>query len=126
VACVLRNVGSFGDGIGGVQARTDALELKADGTRAEGHGGYNVPSLYGLALSAPFLHHGQAATLEALFTDGRWSFHTGSGAANFLVGAAPTDTDVQDLKTFLLSIDAAQPEFAIPTQTGISYDACAP
>ena len=124
IACVLRNVGTFGDGVGGNPARTDAIEAKPDGTRAQGRSGYNVPSLYGLALGDPYLHHGQAPTLEALFTDARWAFHTGAGAANFLAGAKPTDADVQDLKTFLLSIDAAQPEAAIPTQGGVSYDAC--
>jgi YVTN family beta-propeller protein len=124
VACVLRNVGTFGDGVGGDLARTTALEVKPDGTRAQGRGGYNVPSLYGLATSDPYLHHGQAPTLEALFTDPRWAFHTGAGAANFLVGAMPGDADVQALKAFLLSIDAAQPELTIPTQGGVSYDAC--
>ena len=124
VACVLRNVGTFGDGVGGNPARTDALEVKPDGTRAQGRGGYNIPSLYGLALGDPYLHHGQAPTLESLFTDPRWAFHTGAGAANFLAGAAPGDADVQDLKTFLLSIDAAQAELTIPKQNGVSYDAC--
>jgi YVTN family beta-propeller protein len=124
VACVLRNVGTFGDGVGGNSARTDALEVKPDGTRAQGRGGFNVPSLYGLALGDPYLHHGQAPTLEALFTDARWAFHTAAGAANFLAGAKPGDADVQDLKAFLLSIDADQPELAIPTQGGVSYDAC--
>ncbi|MDB4969801.1 MAG: hypothetical protein JWN44_5490 [Myxococcales bacterium] len=124
IACVLRNVGTFGDGVGGNPARTDSLEVKPDGTRAQGRSGYNVPSLYGLALGDPYLHHGQAPTLEALLTDPRWAFHTAGGAANFLAGAKPTDVDVQDLKAFLLSIDATQPELAIPKQGGISYDAC--
>jgi YVTN family beta-propeller protein len=123
-ACVLRNVGTFGDGVGGNAGTTDALERKPDGTRAQGRGGYNIPSLYGLALRGPYLHHGQAPTLEVLFTDSRWAFHTGAGAANFLAGAKPGDADVQDLKAFLLSIDASQPEVAIPTQNGISFDAC--
>src|SRR5207249_2019708 len=51
VACVLRNVGTFG--IPGDTAETDALEVKATGARAEGRGGYNIPSLYGLALGRP-------------------------------------------------------------------------
>jgi hypothetical protein len=126
VACVLRNVGTFGDGVGGSLSRTNTLEVKPDGSRAQGRSGYNIPSLYGLALSDPYLHHGLAPTLEALFTDSRWAFHTGAGAANFLVGAQPTDPDVQALKAFLLSIDANQQEFAIPTQGGISFDGCPP
>ena len=49
VACAMRNVGTFG--IPGDAAATDALEVKAGAPvrRAQGRGGYNVPSLYGLA-----------------------------------------------------------------------------
>jgi hypothetical protein len=128
IACALRNVGTFGDGDtsapNGSPATTLALEVNQKGARAQGRGGYNVPSLYGLSLSAPYLHAGQAPTLEALFTDPRWDFHTQAGFANFLVGAMPMDPDVQALKAYLLSIDAAQAEFAVPLQGAVSYDTC--
>src|SRR5207253_679175 len=75
VACVLRSLGTFG--LPGDATGTDALEKKGDatGSRAQGAGGYNVPSLYGLAVGAPYLHHGQAATLQDLFDDSRWQNH---------------------------------------------------
>jgi len=125
-ACVLRNVGTFGlpgDGPG-----TDALETRiAAGSvvRAEGRGGYNVPSLYGLALGAPYLHHGQATTLSDVFADPRWSFHTNAANANFSVELSDP-SKLSDLVTFLLSIDASTTEIAIPTDavTGGSFDAC--
>jgi len=126
VACVTRNVGTFGlpDDIIG----TDALELRPfQGAlvRSQGRAGYNVPSLYGLALGAPYLHHGQAATLDELFTDERWQFHTSAGNANFGVTLARPGK-LEDLSAFLLSIDASTEEFAIPTDpgSGNSFDAC--
>ncbi len=125
-ACSTRNVGTFG--LPGDTARTDSLELRpvAPGTgRAQGRAGYNLPTLYGLALGAPYLHHGQAPTLPELLNDTKWTFHTNAGNANFsviLAGAGKVD----DLVAFLLSIDASTPEIAVPNDpgTGQSFDAC--
>ena len=127
VACVLRNVGTFG--LPGDAAGTDALEKRAlvngNLVRAQGRGGYNVPSLYGLALGAPYLHHGQAATLRDLFTDARWAFHTNAGNANFSLQVADP-RKLADLEAFLVSIDATTPEMAVPADplTGLSFDVC--
>ena len=123
-ACSLRNVGTFGVPMD--TARTDALEVRPGASpRAQGRSGYNVPSLYGLALGAPYLHHGQAPTLAELFTDPRWQFHTTAGNANFgvVLGGAGK---VEDLVAFLLSIDASTPEIGLPNDpgTGASFDAC--
>ncbi|MFN0245639.1 MAG: hypothetical protein ACKV2T_01940 [Kofleriaceae bacterium] len=123
-ACSLRNVGTFGVPMD--TARTDELEIRPGAApRAQGRAGYNVPSLYGLALGAPYLHHGQAPTLNELFTDPRWQFHTTAGNANFgvvLNGAGKVD----ELVAFLLSIDAATAEIEVPRDpgTGRSFDAC--
>ncbi|MGE0403875.1 MAG: hypothetical protein AB7T06_44620 [Kofleriaceae bacterium] len=124
VACATRNVGTFGVPMD--TARTDALEIRPGAaSRAQGRTGYNVPSLYGLALGAPYLHHGQASTLEDLLTDPRWQFHTTAGNANFgvvLGGAGKVD----DLVAFLLSIDASTEEIELPKDpaSGSSFDAC--
>jgi DNA-binding beta-propeller fold protein YncE len=112
VACVLRNVGTFG--VPGDAPATDALELKANATRAQGRGGYNIPSLYGLALGAPYLHHGQALTLDDLFSSSAYDFHTNAGAANFSVTLAANPQNVVDLVNFLLSIDADTAELSPP------------
>ena len=64
---MLRNVGTFG--LPGDTVGTNNLEIRilnGLSIRAEGRGGYNVPSLYGLALGAPYFHHGQAKTLNNL------------------------------------------------------------
>ena len=132
VACVLRNVGTFGvpdpnSANNSDLAATLALEVRIGGARAQGRAGYNVPSLYGLALGAPYLHHGQAATLDDLFSDPKWSFHTGAGNANFGLTLLEPGK-VADLTAFLLSIDATTAEIALPTDpgTGKSFDACLP
>lgn len=124
VACNLRNVGTFG--IPGDVAGTDALEVRPGASpRAQGRAGYNVPSLYGLQLGAPYLHHGQAATLRDLFTDDKWRFHTNAGNANFSVTLQEAGK-LDALIAFLMSIDATTPEFAVPMDPGSggSFDAC--
>jgi hypothetical protein len=124
LACVLRNVGTFG--IPDDATATDALEKRANGAlRAEGRAGYNPPSLYGLALGAPYLHHGQAASLEDLFSDARWNFHTSAANANFSF-TLQQPGKLNDLVSFLLSIDATTQEISLPNDpgTGASFDAC--
>jgi YVTN family beta-propeller protein len=118
VACVVRNVGTFG--IPGDTAATDVLELKSNDTRAQGRGGYNVPSLYGLALGAPYLHHGQARTLDDLFTLPAFEFHTNAGNANFSVVLGTDPQHLIDLKSFLLSLDADATEISPPG----GFDGC--
>jgi DNA-binding beta-propeller fold protein YncE len=125
-ACTLRNVGTFG--VPGNVEQTDALEkrpFQGSLVRAEGRGGYNVPSLYGLALGAPYLHHGQAPSLTELLTNDAWQFHTNAGNANFSLALGDA-SKVADLVAFLLTIDASTPEIAVPSDagTGASFDAC--
>ena len=111
VACVLRNVGSFGD---------DALErrLNAAGAivRAQGRLGDNVPSLYGLAVGAPYLHHGGADDLTDLFDNPAWQAHATAGNPVWLATGTPTEIAAKkaDLAAFLLSIDATTAEQPLP------------
>ncbi len=122
ISCVIRRLtfGTNSDTFG-----VAALEKKPDGTSvAAGAGGYNVPSLYGLALGAPYLHHGQAyalggarASLDALFTTAAWQDHYRAGNQNFDVSDA---TLRDELIEFLLSIDASTTEIAIPA----NFDKC--
>lgn len=119
LTCALRKVGTFG--IPGDNAGTDALEIRnntfANGAgtsnRAQGLGGYNPPSLYGLQVGAPYLHHGQAKTLEDLFTDTKWQTHWQAGNPNFLTGSSAAQDRV-DLVNFLLSIDSSTTEQSVP------------
>lgn len=114
VACAIRNAGTFG--VPGDAAATTALELKANGATAQGEKGFNIPALYGLAVGAPYFHHGQAATLEELLSDPKWVSHLQAGNPVFV----PTAAEVDDLVAFLLSIDADTPEMATPA----GFDVC--
>jgi hypothetical protein len=89
-------------------------EVRADmTTRAQGDGnpagegrGYNVPSLLGASAGAPYLHAGNARTLEALFSD-RFALHHQAVSANFLTetDAKARDQLIGQLVQYLLSID---------------------
>jgi mono/diheme cytochrome c family protein len=110
ILCVLRSVGTFNVAEPGV----GIAELRADmSTRAQGDGnpagegrGYNVPSLLGVATGAPYLHAGNARSLEALFSDS-FAAHHQALAANFLTesDAGAHDQQVAALVQYLLSID---------------------
>jgi DNA-binding beta-propeller fold protein YncE/cytochrome c peroxidase len=138
IGCAIRNVQTFGirNTSGGVdetltaplEQREGSVDLDGAGgpmspvpLRALGGAGFNVPSLYGLQLGAPYLHHGQAETLEELLDPGGpWGAHV---RATFLTpGYLEGDTDVADLVAFLLSIDATTPEVAVPA----GHELCVP
>jgi YVTN family beta-propeller protein len=126
LACVIRNTGTFG--VPGDATATGALELKNDPTtvtsalRAQGRLGYNPPSLYGLSLGAPYLHHGGARTLAELFDDPRWKVHAEAGSAVWLHQGTADDIAARkrDLINFLLSIDAT----TAVQDTPAGFDAC--
>lgn len=110
VACVLRNLATFGPAA--LEQRLVAGNL----VPAQGSLGYNIPSLYGLSLGAPYLHHGLARSLAELLDDPSWLAHTEAGSPVWL--HTGTDQDIAqrkaDLINFLLSIDATTDEQAIP------------
>lgn len=126
LTCNIREVGTFG--VPADSARTNAVEVapgraatpSAGGamvmtSRAQGRRGYNVPSLYGLQVGGPFLHHGQAKTLEELFSDSKWGNHWKAGNLNFLSNTTTAAAERQDLINFLWSIDASTQEQSVPT-----------
>ena len=114
VACAIRNVGTFG--VPGNTVLTDSLEQKPGGPRAQGRGGFNIPSLYGLQVATPLLHHGQVANLTDLFTDPKWDAHTQAGNAVFLPSGDVTNPAKRaDLVQFLWSIDGTTTEKPVPT-----------
>jgi YVTN family beta-propeller protein len=92
---------------------TNPLEIRdnAAASTAFGRNGFNVPSLLSINYHAPYLHRGQAQTLEEVFP-----LHgLGPGGSGF-----PPTTTIQtelnaqqraDLLVFLKSIDATTPHF---------------
>lgn len=118
--CVVRNVGTFdADG----PSRHGADELRQNGAPAQGVDGFNVPSLLGIGLGAPYLHNGAAATLEELFDpSGDFTNHLRAGNQVFV----PTATDVRDLIAFLRTIDDTTPTFALDSQFQICPEGVRP
>jgi hypothetical protein len=119
IQCVLRPVGTFnvaeGD-VGIAELRADMSTVaQGDGNAAGAGKGYNVPSLLGLTTGAPYLHAGNARTLEALLSS-TFATHHRALAPNFLAETDPyaVQTQVDDLVQFLLSIDETSEYPAIP------------
>jgi YVTN family beta-propeller protein len=129
VQCVMRNVGTFNlaeKGVGIAELRGTnmkdlaqgggvALRPNADGDNNPANDpkagiGYNVPSLLGVATGAPFMHAGNARTLEAMLKD-TFSKHHQALAPNFLLESDPKDVEhqVDALVQYLLSIDEDKP-----------------
>jgi len=67
-----------------------------------GANGFDVPTLLGLAYTAPYFHDGSAADLAAVLA------HVGHS------GAALTAADEADLISFLHSLDASNEPFSLP------------
>jgi hypothetical protein len=71
IQCVLRNVGTYGvspDDVGVAEMRGSAFVDRVPGAESQGDAvdgkGYNVPSLFGMSVGAPYFHAGNARTLE--------------------------------------------------------------
>ena len=96
----------------------DLAELLAAWS-AQGVDGFNIPSLFGVAVGGPYLHGGAAETLEDLL-DPAGDFGTHLRAGNQVF--SPTDTELADLIAFLRSIDDSTPTFAIPSDQDFCPD----
>jgi cytochrome c553 len=79
-----------------------------------GLGGFNSPSLLGVAYSAPYLHDGSAHTLEEVFAR-----HT-VGAANTTIANSLSAAEVAELLEFVRGIDDATATLPNATDTFIA------
>lgn len=120
-SCAVRIVGTFGEA--GPDAH-GADEIRQNGAPAQGVDGFNIPSLFGVAVGGPYLHNGAAETLQELLDpSGEFGNHLRAGNQVF----SPTETELADLIAFLRSIDDHTAPFAIPAEqdfcpNGISFD----
>lgn len=134
VLCVERNVATFGlaeQGVGIAELRGTnmkdiaqgggvALRPNADGDNDPANDpkagiGYNVPSVLGMATGAPYMHAGNARTLEALLSS-TFSKHHQALAPNFLIETDPklVATQIDVLVSYLLSIDEEKTAPSLP------------
>ncbi len=138
IRCVLRQVGTFPSQV----RAADLVGVTPDGAPpvhevrhilnattnlyedkiAVGATGFNTPSLVGLAAGAPYFHAGNARTLEELF-DVDFVGHYGVFDQSPLVA-----DDIQNLVSYLLSIDetdASTPVTLQPGELEFDPDLCA-
>jgi YVTN family beta-propeller protein len=119
ILCAIRPVGTFNvaePGVGIAELRADMKTVaQGDGNPAGEGRGYNPPSLLGMAAGAPYLHGGNARTLEGLFGD-TFNVHSRALSPNFLAESDPkyVDSQISDLIQYLLSIDEDTPPIDIP------------
>jgi DNA-binding beta-propeller fold protein YncE len=108
IQCVLRDVGTFPAlGTEGVtpNGALPVSERKDDmSSTAAGILGFNPPSLIGVSTGAPYLHAGNARTLEEVL-DITFIDHYRAFSANF----TPSPADIENLTAFLQSIDDEAP-----------------
>lgn len=129
IQCAIRPVGTFKvaeDGVGIAELRADMKTVaQGDGEPAGEGRGYNVPSLLGVSTGAPYLHAGNARTLESLFSS-TFATHYHALAPNFLTDAEPMDATakVSALVQYLLSIDEAAEYPSIPDPGGAGGSLC--
>jgi hypothetical protein len=119
ILCAIRPVGTFNvaePGAGIAELRADMKTVaQGDGNPAGEGRGYNPPSLLGMAAGAPYLHGGNARTLEGLFSR-TFQEHYRALSPNFLAESDEkyVDAQIHDLIQYLLSIDEETPPLAIP------------
>jgi mono/diheme cytochrome c family protein len=84
------------------------LEIRDNATASTAFGvdGFNVPSLLSINYHAPYLHRGQAQTLEQVFP-----LHALPAAGGQTIAAALTPLQQADLLVFLKSIDGTTTHF---------------
>jgi DNA-binding beta-propeller fold protein YncE len=99
---LLENVGTF-DAASPLElcGGGSIVSQSTQGYASSGPVGFNVPSLLGLAYSAPYLHDGSATTLEDVFA--RHQVETAAGTET--IDAALTPDERSALLEFLRSID---------------------
>ena len=136
IRCVLRDVGTFPAQVAGRNTvgvtpvgAPAVSEVRQDGTTlAQGPMGFNVPSLFGLSLGAPYFHAGNARTLEEVLDSATFARHHQALAPGFLEAASSSDDPVKDLVAFLLSIDENTTLEPLPTlddaNVPTNYDFC--
>jgi hypothetical protein len=117
IQCVLRPVGTFGVSpadVNVIEVRAN-MTTKGQGDEANGKG-FNVPSILGMSVGAPFFHAGNARTLEEVFsmTFGVHAKALATDPASFL----GTPEEVQALVAFVLSIDEDTAVIPLPAMPG--------
>jgi cytochrome c peroxidase len=115
ITCAIRPVGTYGVAepeVGVVELRSDGV-TPSQGNEPDGKG-FNIPSLLGMSMGAPYFHAGQARTLEAVFSE-PFAGHFRAINPTFLDAADPKRAEkVSALIQYVLSIDNDAPTIPVP------------
>jgi YVTN family beta-propeller protein len=117
IQCVLRPVGTFGvspPDVNVIEVRANMM-TKAQGDEMNGKG-FNVPSILGMSVGAPYFHAGNARTLEELFAS-LFDAHTKALAVDPGTFLGKPE-EVQAMVAFVLSIDEDTPVIPLPATPG--------
>jgi YVTN family beta-propeller protein len=123
--CALRPVGTFGvspSSVNAIEVRQDMLTT-ALGNETVGKG-FNVPSLLGAQVGAPYFHAGNARTLEELLKATFATHRAALADAGFLSGANASEQR-DALVHYLLSIDETTVPVPLPAAGASGGDFCA-
>jgi len=113
ITCLLRNVGTWAAGAGVSPTGVTLAEVRTNMTTvSQGEEGFNIPSLWGVAHSAPYFHGGNARTLEEVFST-TFDEHARVFNAAFLAGSNRA-TVVRQLVAYLLTLDARVAVVPVP------------
>jgi YVTN family beta-propeller protein len=129
ILCVLRAVGTFPTSLddartGVAPAGVLVREVRADmRTAAQGASGFNPPSLLGVGFGAPYLHAGNARTLEEVFAP-TFNAHARAFSAQFLADPKARAEQVRQLVAFLLSLDDGAAPVTTPSTLPYETDLC--
>ncbi len=125
IQCMLRPVGTFAispSDVGVLEVRQDMKTLgQGSGASAADPGrGFNIPSLLGVQVGAPYYHAGNARTLEEAF-DVMFVGHYQSPVAQIF---NPDDAQKRQLIAYILSLDEDEAPIAIPALGATGGDLC--
>ena len=126
IACAVRNVGTWSAGRGVSAPEVDVLEVRADMTTgSQGATGFNPPSLLGVAHGAPYLHAGNARTLEEALGPRFEAHRSGYAPTGMFEGAGGAER-LRQLLVFVASIDERTGGMATPARIGgsVGPDVC--
>lgn len=113
ITCVLRNVGTWAAGAGVTAQGVTLAEVRTNMTTAsQGANGFNIPSLWGVAHSAPYFHGGNARTLEEALGP-TFDAHARAFNGTFLAGTNRA-TVVRQLVAYLLTLDPRAAVVPVP------------
>ena len=120
IQCILRNVGTYGMSPGAInvlELRTNMMTAGQGDPAKDGSMGFNVPSMLGMQVGAPYFHAGNARTLEEAL-DAIFDGHSKALAEGTFLTGATLEQDRAAMVQFMLSVDESTAVVPLPAAAG--------